>query len=143
MHDVLPHVNAGLNVLSGCFLVLGFIAVRRKNIEVHKKLMLSDFACSTIFLISYVTNQILKGGATTFPDLGIIRVIYLSILCSHMFLAVLVVPMALTVVTFALLGKIDKHRRFARWTLPIWLYVSVTGVIVYLMLYQIYKPESS
>ena len=143
MHDVLPHVNAGLNALSGCFLVLGFIAVRRKNIEVHKKLMLSAFACSTIFLISYVTNQILKGGATTFPDLGIIRVIYLCILCSHMFLAALVVPMALTVVTFALLGKIDKHRRFARWTLPIWLYVSVTGVVVYLMLYQIYKPESS
>jgi uncharacterized membrane protein YozB (DUF420 family) len=142
MHTVLPHINACMNALSGCLVVAGYLAIRRKNVGTHKKLMLSAFACSTIFLVGYITNQILKGGTTTFPaDLGVIRTIYLVILTSHMILAALVVPMVLTTLTLALLGRIEKHRRFARVTLPIWLYVSVTGVIVYLMLYQIYAPE--
>jgi len=141
MHSVLPHINACLNALSACLVVAGYLAIRRKNIARHKKLMISAFLCSTVFLVGYVTNQILKGGTTTFPkDLGVIRTIYLVILTSHMILAALVVPMVVTTLVLGLLDRIEKHRRFARWTLPIWLYVSVTGVIVYLMLYQIYAP---
>ena len=130
----LPSVNAALNSLSAAFLILGFLFIKSKNIKAHKACMLSAFASSTLFLISYLVYHY-QVGSVPFKGQGAIRTLYFAILLSHTILAVVVVPMALITLSRALKQRFVAHRRIARWTFPIWLYVSVTGVVVYWMLY--------
>ena len=130
----LPTVNAALNSLSAAFLILGFLFIKSKNIKAHKACMLSAFASSTLFLISYLVYHY-QVGSVPFKGQGAIRTLYFSILLTHTILAATVVPLALITLTRALKQRFAAHRRIARWTFPIWLYVSVTGVVVYWMLY--------
>lgn len=132
----LPIVNATLNGLSAILLAAGFTFIRRKNIPAHRFCMLSAVVTSTIFLACYLTFHYYHG-STRFQGQGAIWWIYFSILLSHTILAIVVVPLVLTTLYRALKGQFDRHKRIARWTLPIWFYVSVTGVVIYLMLYQI------
>ena len=138
--EALPHINAMFNALSACCLVTGFIAVKTKRIAVHKRAMLSAFGFSAAFLACYITKQSLSGHVSFESDSEGLRAVYLVILVSHMALAVLVVPLAITLVFLGLTGRIDRHKRMARWTFPIWTYTSVTGVIVYVMLYHLARP---
>jgi putative membrane protein len=133
----LPALNAVLNSISAILLAIGYRFIRQRNRNAHRKCMLGAFATSTLFLISYLTYHYLHG-STKFQGQGIARVIYLTILLTHTVLAAAIVPLVFITLSRALSARFDKHRRIARWTLPIWLYVSVTGVIVYLMLYQLY-----
>lgn len=135
--SALPTVNAGLNGASAVLLLVGFVFVRRRQITAHKICMLSAFATFIVFLASYLTLRYLAG-FTAFPGQSWIRAVYFTILVSHTVLATLIPPLALTVLYRAFREQFAKHRWIARWTLPVWLYVSVTGVIVYLMLYQLY-----
>lgn len=133
----LPTVNATLNATSMVLLITGFVFIRRKRIGAHKACMLSAAFVSLLFLISYITYHA-QAGRTHFEGEGWIRIVYFAILIPHSILAaVAVLPLAVVTVSFALSGRFEKHRRIARWTLPIWLYVSVTGVLVYLMLYHL------
>ena len=132
----LPAVNAALNALSATLLLCGFRFIRRKQITAHKRCMLGAVTASVLFLISYVTYHY-SAGTTRFPHQGWLRALYFTILISHTILAVTVVPLVLSTLIRALRGQFDRHRRIARWTLPIWLYVSITGVVVYLMLYHL------
>ncbi len=135
----LPAVNASLNALSGILLVIGYVLIRRKNIILHKRFMLAACACSTLFLCLYVLNHILRHGLVTrFPGTGPIRTVYFSILISHTALAITIVPLAIVTVIRGLKMRVEKHRRIARWTFPLWVYVSTTGVIVYFFIYQWY-----
>ena len=136
----LPHLNATLNAISAILLLFGFVQIRKRNIPAHKRFMLSACVSSTLFLISYVTYHSFYG-STTFKGQGWIRPLYFIILLTHTVLAVVIVPMILITLSRALKERFDGHRRVARWTLPLWLYVSVTGVIVYLLLYQIYPSR--
>ena len=131
-----PAFNAGLNATSGLFLIAGLVAIRNKNTGRHRNCMIAAFTCSSVFLMSYVVRYILAG-THRYPGDGWDKVLYLSILFSHMVLATVLVPMVLRTLHLAWTEQLSKHRRLARWTLPIWLYVSVTGVIVYVMLYPI------
>jgi uncharacterized membrane protein YozB (DUF420 family) len=131
----LPAVNAGLNALSACLLVGGFAAIRRRNVALHRRIMLTAFTTSSLFLISYVTHKLLREGNAPFPGEGAIRVVYLTILVSHMILAAAIVPLATTLIVLGLRGRIERHKRLARFTWPAWLYVSVTGVVIWWMLY--------
>jgi len=131
----LPTVNAALNSLSAVFLFAGFLFIRSRNRSAHRLCMLAACACSTLFLISYLFYHY-QVGSVPFKGAGAIRVVYFAILISHTTLAAAVVPLALITLSRALRERFDAHRRIARWTLPIWLYVSVTGVIVYAMLYR-------
>jgi uncharacterized membrane protein YozB (DUF420 family) len=142
----LPHVNAILNTTSGLFLIAGFIFIRRRRIKAHRASMIAAFLASTIFLVSYILYHSLLAyylgqGPTKFKGEGFIRPVYFVILITHTILAIAVVPFILMTLVRALRGNFEKHRRIARWTLPVWLYVSVTGVIVYLMLYRIYPSR--
>lgn len=130
----LPTVNAALNSLSAALLVLGFLFIKSKNIAAHKACMLAACTSSTLFLVSYLVYHY-QVGSVAFKGQGAVRTLYFTILLTHTILAVVVVPMALITLIRALRSKFDAHRRIARWTLPIWLYVSVTGVVVYWMLY--------
>jgi uncharacterized membrane protein YozB (DUF420 family) len=130
----LPDVNAALNALSAAFLLAGFLFIKSKNIKAHRACMLSAFASSTLFLVSYLAYHY-QVGSVPFKGQGPVRTLYFAILLTHTILAVVVVPMALITLFRALRNKFDAHRRIARWTFPIWLYVSVTGVVVYWMLY--------
>ncbi len=130
----LPTVNAALNSLSALFLVVGYLFIRAKKVTAHKACMLSAFASSTLFLISYLFYHY-QVGSVPFKGQGGIRIIYFAVLISHTILAAAVVPLVLVTLIRALRGNFEKHRRIARWTLPVWLYVSVTGVLVYWMLY--------
>jgi putative membrane protein len=114
--------------------------VKRGNVETHKKLMISAFCCSAVFLVSYLIHKGFVGTTHFREDLGAIRTAYLIILVSHFLLAILVPPLAITTIVLGFKGKIETHRRLAKWTFPIWIYVSITGVVVYLMLYQIWPP---
>ncbi len=139
-----PHINASLNALSGIFLLTGFVFIRLRMIRAHRACMLTAFVASILFLISYIIHHSIRTyyfglGPTKFTGEGAARPLYFFILGTHTVLAVVVVPFVLVTLSRALRGKFDKHRRIARWTFPIWLYVSATGVIVYLMLYQIYR----
>jgi uncharacterized membrane protein YozB (DUF420 family) len=134
-YTVLPAVNASLNALATVFLTTGWILIRRRQIERHRLCMLSALATSVLFLTSYLVYHA-KVGSVPFPGQGAVRTIYFTILITHVFLAATIVPLALVTLSRALARRFDRHRRIARWTLPIWLYVSVTGVVVYLMLYQ-------
>ena len=130
----LPTLNAALNSLSAVFLCAGYCFIRSKNRGAHRRCMLAAVACSTLFLISYLAYHF-QVGSIGFKGRGWIRPVYFTILITHTLLAAAVVPLALITLVRALREKFDAHRRIARWTLPIWLYVSVTGVVVYLMLY--------
>jgi putative membrane protein len=129
----LPALNAALNSLTTVFLVAGFVAVRRKNWRRHMQLMLSALGCSALFFISYLIYHHYKGH-TPFTGTGVIRPVYFVILISHVVLAALVVPLILLSFFTSLSGRLSIHRRLSRYTFPIWLYVSVTGVLVFLML---------
>ena len=133
----LPALNAALNATAGILLLIGYVLIRRRQIRAHRAVMLAAFGTSTLFLISYLIYHA-NVGSRPFPGQGAIRGVYFVVLISHIILAALIVPMALVTLTRALRERFDRHVRIARWTLPIWLYVSVTGVIVYLMLYQMY-----
>lgn len=138
--EILPSINASLNTLSFVLLVLGYRAVRRGEVEKHKKFMLSALGSSSLFLISYLTYHYTVGH-TTFQTEGWPRVIYLSILATHIPLAALMVLPILVLTRLGLKGEIDRHKKWARIVLPIWLYVSITGVAIYFMLYWIW-PQS-
>src|SRR5262249_12693982 len=129
--------NAILNGTSGVLLLCGYAAIRAGKMKVHKAFMISAFFVSTAFLISYLIYHY-RVGHVVFQGQGWVRPVYFTILISHTILAIVIVPMILVTLRRAWLEKFDKHRVIARWTLPLWLYVSVTGVIVYLMVYQIY-----
>lgn len=132
----LPTLNAVLNSTSAILLTTGYVLIRRRRVTQHRVCMLAAFASSTLFLISYLVYHA-NVGSVAFTGQGSVRVIYLSILISHVVLAVMILPLALVTLTHALRGRFDRHRRIARWTLPVWLYVSVTGVVVYVMLYRL------
>lgn len=136
----LPTLNAILNSASAILLVTGYSFIRRKNISAHRACMVSAFATSTLFLISYLVYHF-NVGSVGFQGQGAVRLIYFAILLTHTVLAAVVVPMVLLTLARALKGRFDRHRAIARWTFPVWLYVSVTGVIVYLMLYRLYPAR--
>ena len=137
---LLPHLNAALNSTSAVFLVLGYRFIKQRRIIAHRNCQLSALTASVLFLASYLTYHYFHG-STRFAGQGIVRPIYLTILLTHTVLAVVIVPLVLVTLTRALRGDFQRHRRIARVTLPLWLYVSVTGVIVYLMLYHIYPSR--
>ena len=140
MNDsVLPHVNAALNFLSFLLLVAAFYQIRRGNVNQHRRLMLSALAVSILFLVCYVTYHA-QYGSVRFTGQGAVRGVYFFILITHIILAAAIVPLVAVTVVRALRGDFARHRRIARWTYPLWLYVSVTGVVVYLMLYHLYRP---
>ncbi len=135
----LPAFNALCNGLAAGCLVVGYWRIKRRDARGHRSAMVGALVCSVFFLISYVTRVMLEG-THVFPGTGVVRVVYLSVLFSHMILAMLVVPMVIYTLYLALSGSFRRHRRWARWTFPIWLYVSLTGIVVYVMLYQLYAP---
>ncbi len=132
-----PAINASLNAASTVLLVAGYVFIRRKRVVAHKLCMLSAFVASVVFLASYVAYHA-RVGAVPFAGRGWIRAVYFSILIPHTILAAAIVPLALVTLSRALREQFDRHRRIARWTLPLWLYVSVTGVIIYWLLYHGY-----
>ncbi len=133
-HD-LPAVNASLNALSGVLLLIGYILIRTKRIAAHRAVMMTAFATSSLFLICYLIYHA-QVGSVPFPRHGIVRPIYFAILITHVVLAATVPPLAIVTMTRGLKGRYPQHRAIARWTFPIWMYVSVTGVLVYVLLYQ-------
>ena len=133
----LPALNATLNALASVFLITGYILIRRGRRDAHRRCMLTALATSAVFLTSYVIYHA-NAGSVPFPGVGTIRIVYFAVLIPHVILAATILPLALVTTARGLRGTYDRHVRIARWTLPLWLYVSVTGVIVYLMLYQMY-----
>ncbi|MDZ4700892.1 MAG: DUF420 domain-containing protein [Rhodothermales bacterium] len=129
----LPAVNALLNSLSALCLLIGYVFIRRRNIQMHRRFMLGAFVFSGLFLVSYLIYHY-HHGDTPFTGVGFIRPVYFSILISHIALSIAVLPLALITLFFALKGRFDRHPRIARITLPLWLYVSVTGVLVFVLL---------
>ena len=136
-YSALPTVNAALNATSAVLLVSGFLFIRRKRVAAHRACMIAALCASVLFLTSYVLYHA-HAGATTFPGTGAVRTAYLAILLTHTVLAAIVPFLAATTLVFALRGRFDRHRRIARVTFPIWLYVSVTGVVIYVLLYHVY-----
>ena len=136
----LPHLNALLNSTSAILLISGYRFIRLGRIKAHRNCQIAAVISSTVFLASYLTYHYFHG-ASRFLGQGIARPIYFSILISHTILAVVIVPLVIVTLVRAARGDFERHRHIARWTLPLWLYVSVTGVIVYLMLYQIYPAR--
>ena len=134
MISQLPAVNATLNAIAAVLLTCGYIMIRRHRIETHRRFMLAAFATSALFLTSYLVYHY-NIGSKPFPGQGPIRIVYFTILITHVILAAAVLPLALITLNHALRSRFEKHVPIARWTLPIWLYVSVTGVVVYVMLY--------
>jgi uncharacterized membrane protein YozB (DUF420 family) len=132
----LPLLNASLNALATAFLVTGYVFIRRGRVEQHKRCMLAALGASTAFLISYVIYHS-QAGSKPFPGTGGLRVIYFAILSTHIPLAAAIVPLALLTAFRGLRGQFDRHVKIAVWTFPVWLYVSVTGVVIYLMLYHL------
>jgi uncharacterized membrane protein YozB (DUF420 family) len=131
----LATLNATLNALSGLCLLCGYVFIRRGRIQQHKRCMLAAFFSSTLFLISYVVYHA-NAGSRPFTGVGPIRLVYFTILLTHVILAALILPLAIVTLRRGLTARFDQHKRIARWTLPLWLYVSVTGVIIYVMLYH-------
>ena len=132
----LPALNAILNSIAACLLVTGWFLIRAKRVQAHKRVMLTAFGVSTLFLISYLVYHF-NVGSVRFQRTGAIRTVYLTILATHTVLAAAVPVLAIITLRHAWRARYDRHRRIARWTLPIWLYVSVTGVVVYWMLYRL------
>jgi putative membrane protein len=135
LHD-LPTLNAILNSISAVLIVIGYFLIRARRIEAHRKTMLAAFTTSTLFLISYLIYHA-QVGSVRFQGTGAIRTVYFTILLTHTVLAAVVAPMVVVTLFRGLKGRVEKHRKLARITLPIWLYVSVTGVVVYGMLYHL------
>lgn len=133
----LPALNASLNALSAVLLTIGYVMIRRGDRDRHRLFMLAALVSSTAFLVSYVVYHA-NVGSRPFPGHGIARAVYFAILVTHVVLAAVIVPLALTTAIRGLRAQFERHIRIARWTLPIWLYVSVTGVVIYVMLYRIY-----
>ena len=136
MTSILPTVNAILNATAAVLLVWGYALIRRKRIQAHRRVMIAAFTTSCAFLACYLIYHY-QAGVVRFPGTGAIRAVYLSILTTHTILAAAVPVLAIITLRRGLAARYDKHRRIARWTLPIWLYVSVTGVVVYVMLYHL------
>lgn len=130
-------LNASLNGVSAVLLACGYVAIRSGKVAVHKAFMISAFCVSSVFLASYLLYHY-RVGHVAFQGQGWIRPVYFTLLLTHTVLAVAIVPMILVTLRRAWLGKFDRHRVIARWTLPLWFYVSVTGVVVYWMVYKIY-----
>ena len=133
----LPLVNASLNGIATVLLLVGYVCIRQRRIAAHRAAMVSAFATSVLFLISYLVYHA-HAGSRPFPGQGPIRVVYFVILISHIILAATIPPLAGITLWRAYRRRFDRHMKIARWTLPVWLYVSVTGIVVYLMLYQLY-----
>jgi len=148
VYESLPHVNASLNALATVLLIVGFVLIKRRQEAAHKWTMLACFGVSVIFLASYLTHHWylkyvvkLPYGSHLFPsEYPVARTIYLTILIPHVILAAAVPVLALLTIYLGFADKRAAHRRVAKWTFPIWLYVSITGVLVYLMRYQLYPP---
>lgn len=134
----LPAVNACFNALSTIFLTCGFIFIRKRRKGAHRNCMIAALCSSTLFLGGYLTYHYAVPGVTRFVDPAGFRPIYLGILLTHTVLAALVLPMVLVALFFAVRGRFEAHKKIARWTWPVWMYVSVTGVLIYLLLYQIF-----
>ena len=132
----LPALNATLNATCAILLTIGWILIKRGRLRQHRAVMIAAVCTSALFLASYLIYHA-QVGSVRFTGTGVIRTVYFSVLLTHTVLAVVIVPMVLVTLSRGLSGKYDPHRRIARWTLPIWLYVSVTGVIVYVMLYRL------
>ncbi len=130
-----PPLNAELNATAAVLLAAGFGFIRAKRIAAHKACMLTAVTVSAVFLASYLYYHY-QAGSTPFQGQGFVRTLYFTILISHTILAAVILPLVIITVTLALRGRIERHRRIARWTLPLWFYVSVTGVVIYWMLYQ-------
>ncbi|MBP9664373.1 MAG: DUF420 domain-containing protein [Pyrinomonadaceae bacterium] len=146
MLGIFPHLNASLNCLSGLFLLTGFVCILKRRVHAHRFCMLAASSISALFLVSYLTHHALRTyyfglGPTQFIGEGLIRPIYFTILTSHTILAAIVAPFVIMTLRRALKGRFDAHRNLARLVFPIWLYVSVTGVIVYMLLYQLYPAR--
>jgi len=142
----LPAVNGSLNGLSAIFLGAGYAFIKKKKMAAHRNCMIAAFVTSTLFLACYLTYHFylayaLHRGPTQFRDPAWFRPIYLTILISHTILAVTIVPMVFMTLSRAMRQRFDLHRRIARWTWPLWMYVSVTGVLIYFLLYQIYPQH--
>ena len=134
VHD-LPAVNASLNAIAGVLLLVGYVLVRSGRVAQHRRVMIAAFVTSTLFLTCYLVYHA-QVGSVAFTRHGFVRPLYFTILISHVTLAATVPPLAIVTLSRGLAGKYPKHRAIARWTFPIWLYVSVTGVLVYVLLYQ-------
>jgi putative membrane protein len=135
--QALPAINATLNAASGVLLLTAYILIRQKRIAQHRRFMLAACSTSLLFLCCYVLNHYLRHGVVThFKGTGAIRPIYFTLLTTHTFLAIVILPMAIITVWNGLNMRVPQHRRIARWTFPLWMYVSVTGVLVYFFLYQ-------
>ena len=136
----LPALNACLNATSAVFLTLGYLFIKRKKTDAHRKCMLTAFITSTIFLVSYLIYHF-NAGRTTFRGPPAVRLFYLVMLGTHTVLAVVIVPLIVLSLYYAVKERFESHKRVARWTWPLWMYVSVTGVLIYLMLYHIYPSR--
>jgi uncharacterized membrane protein YozB (DUF420 family) len=136
----LPALNATLNATAAVLLAIGWRLIRLGRMKQHRAVMIAAFSTSVLFLISYLTYHA-QVGSKPFPGHGPVRVLYFTILLTHTVLAIVIVPMVLITLSRGLAARFDRHRAIARWTLPLWMYVSVTGVIVYLMLYR-FTPQS-
>jgi uncharacterized membrane protein YozB (DUF420 family) len=132
----LPALNALLNGLAGCCLVAGYMCIRRGRRSAHRACMIAALVASSLFLVSYVVYHA-NAGSKPFAGTGMARSVYFTILITHVILAAVILPMAIVTLARALRGRFDRHKRIARWTLPLWLYVSVTGVVIYWMLYRV------
>jgi len=133
----LSTVNAGLNALCAVLLASGFVCIRRRRVEAHRRFMMSAFVTSCLFLVSYLVYHS-QVGSVRFQGQGWIRPVYFTILTTHTVLAGVIVPLAIITLRRGLRRDIRRHRRIARWTLPIWFYVSITGVVIYVLLYHVY-----
>jgi putative membrane protein len=132
-----PPLNASLNALSGIFLLIAYVQIKKKKVASHRRFMLAACFSSLAFLVCYVTYHSLRGGVVTrFAGTGGWRTVYLTILTTHTILAVVILPMVLVTLFNGLKMRVPQHRRIARWTFPLWMYVSVTGVLVYFFLYH-------
>lgn len=143
---IFPHLNATLNALSGVFLICGFYFIQTKKISSHRFCMLTASGLSAFFLVCYITHHAIRTyyfglGPTKFTAEGIARPVYFTILTTHTILATIIAPFIIVTLWRALKGKFELHKKLARWVFPIWLYVSITGVIVYLMLYQLFPAK--
>jgi putative membrane protein len=139
-YSVLPHLNATLNASSFVLLSSGYYFIRQKRVVAHRNCQIAALTASAVFLVSYVVYH-LHHGTTRFSGQGIARPIYFTVLTTHTFLAVVIVPFVIITVRRARRGDFLRHKAIARWTLPMWLYVSITGVVVYLMLYHLYPSR--
>jgi len=140
--SLLPHLNAILNALAACFLVGGFMFIKADNRDAHQRCMIIALIISSLFLISYVIHRFYVP-IFVFQGDGVVRIFYYILLISHVFLAIIIVPMIAVTVIRALRERFIAHKKIAKWTWPIWMYVSISGIIVYLMLYQLYPIQTT